>query len=118
MSTKKATDTTSTTVPNTLSSVNQVILVGRLTADPELRTTSAGPVARLRVATNDTTPAEFHDIVLWGDDAEHIVRTFGKGSPVRVTGRLRTRDWTGRDGGARRTTEIVAESVDAYVRHA
>jgi len=103
-----------TTEPEKFASTNQVLLVGRLTAAPTVRTTTAGPVASLRLATNDTKVTEYHDVVLWGESGEQIAGAFTKGSPVMVTGRLRTRSWTGRDGSSRRTTEIVAKTVEAY----
>jgi single-strand DNA-binding protein len=112
--TPKTTQASDTTPPDKFSSVNQVLLVGRLTVDPQLHSTSGGSVARLRVATNDTKAAEFHDVVVWGDDAEQVAGSVTKGSPVRVEGRLRTRTWSGSDGTSRRTTEIVAKTVEPY----
>ena len=81
-------------------SVNRVQLVGRLAADPTVRDTTAGPVASLRVATNSTRVAEFHDVVVWGKDATESLQGFTKGNAVTIEGRLRTRTWTAADGYA------------------
>jgi single-strand DNA-binding protein len=92
-------------------SYNRVQLAGRLTADPELRYTPSGKaVAHLRVATNDTKVAEFHDVVAWEQIAE-ATEGLTKGTPVLIEGRLQTRTWETQDGSKRRTTEIVASSV-------
>jgi single-strand DNA-binding protein len=92
-------------------SLNQVKLVGRLATEPSSRDTKAGLVASLRIATNSTRFAEFHDVVLWGKDAERCVQDLTKGQPVQVEGRLHTRTWKAADGTSRRATEIVASLV-------
>lgn len=99
--------------------LNKVILVGRLTADPELRTTPSGQsVAGFSVATNrvwnDKNGArqeetEYHNIVVWGKQAEIASKFMTKGSLVMVEGRLRTRTWNDKQGQSRRTTEIICE---------
>jgi single-strand DNA-binding protein len=92
-------------------SYNRVQLAGRLVADPELRYTSSGkPVCRMRVATNDTREAQFHEVVLW-NQAELIAETLLKGAMVTVEGRLQHRSWEGADGSTRRATEVIANAV-------
>lgn len=100
---------------------NTVIIIGNLTADPELRQTGSGQmVANIRVASNrgwkDATgqlqeETEFHQIVLWGRLAEIASQYFAKGRKVYIEGRLRTRNWEGQDGVKRYTTEVVAEDI-------
>ena len=101
--------------------LNKVILAGRLTADPELRTTPSGThVVSFSIATNRnwTTKdgerkeeTEFHNIVAWGRQADIVNQFLKKGSLILVEGRLQTRSWEGKDGQSRRTTEIIAERV-------
>jgi|AntAceMinimDraft_17_1070374.scaffolds.fasta_scaffold194858_2 single-strand DNA-binding protein len=100
---------------------NKVIIVGRMTADPELRTVSSGnSVTSFGVATNRywvnkqgerQEGTEFHNVVVWGKQAEIVNQFLKKGSLILIEGRLQTRDWEGRDGQKRRTTEIVAQRV-------
>lgn len=102
-------------------SVNKVILVGNLGADPELRYTSSGAgVCDLRVATNETwldksgqkqTRTEWHKIVVWGKRGEVCGKYLSKGRPVYVEGRLQTRSWEDKEGNKRYTTEVVANDV-------
>lgn len=95
-------------------SVNQVILIGRLVATPELRhTASDTSVTTARLATNGRTSAEFHDVVLWGQMAEFACRYLGKGRLVYVEGRLQSRTWQATDGSTRRTIEVVANRLQA-----
>jgi len=101
--------------------VNKVILVGRLTRDPEVRNTPSGQsVATLSMATNrfwkdksgqrqDKT--EYHNIVLWGRLAEIAGQYLVKGQEAYLEGRMETRKYTGKDGIERRTTEVVAENM-------
>ena len=107
-----AQDTTPT--EDTFRSYNKVELAGRLTADPELKRTPTGKaVCRLRVATNSTKVAEFHDVVTWEQLAETAATTLAKGARVVVEGRIQTRTWEAADGSKRRSTEIVANKVSA-----
>lgn len=100
--------------------LNQVNLMGRLTADPELRyTQSQKPVASFTVACErDYAPAgerrktDFIDCVAWNNTANFVLDYFSKGSMVIVSGRLQSREWTDRDGNKRKSWEIVAERVD------
>ena len=101
--------------------LNKVQLIGRLTRDPELRTTPSGQtVATLGLATNRTwndksgqkqEKTEFHNIVIWGRLAEIAGQYMTKGQEAYFEGRLETKSYTGKDGVERRTTEIVAENM-------
>ncbi|MCK9187086.1 MAG: single-stranded DNA-binding protein [Candidatus Colwellbacteria bacterium] len=101
--------------------LNKVFIMGRLTADPEVRTTSMGDsVTTLGVATNRVwndksgqkkESAEFHSVVLWGRQADIAGQFLVKGSIVFIEGRLQTRTWQAKDGSNRRVTEIVAERM-------
>jgi single-strand DNA-binding protein len=95
-------------------SVNQVTLIGRLVAAPELRETASGKhVTTIRVATNGKSHAEFHDVVLWGQLADFACHYLGKGRLVYIEGRLQNRQWQATDGSTRRTVEIVANRLQA-----
>lgn len=102
-------------------SLNRVQLIGNLTRDPELRYTPQGTaVCTFGLATNRTwttdngekkEDAEFHKIVAWNKLAELCSQLLVKGRKVFVEGRIATRSWTGQDGAARNTTEIVIEDM-------
>jgi len=95
-------------------SVNQVTLIGRLVATPELRETGSGKhVTTVRVATNGKSHAEFHDVVLWGQLADFACSYLGKGRLIYIEGRLQSRQWQATDGNTRRTVEIVANRLQA-----
>ncbi|HVM77344.1 MAG TPA: single-stranded DNA-binding protein [Candidatus Paceibacterota bacterium] len=101
--------------------LNKVLLVGRVTADPQVRTTPGGQaVTTIGVATNRVwtdknnqkqEETEFHSVVLWGRQAEIAGQYLTKGAMVLIEGRLQTRSWTDKNGGQRKTTEIVAERL-------
>ena len=101
--------------------INKVFVLGRLTADPVSRTTPSGQqVTTFSLATNrvwyDKTngkkeDVEFHNIVVWGRQADVAARFLTKGGMAFIEGRLQTRSWDDKSGGKRRTTEIVAESL-------
>ena len=100
--------------------LNRIILMGRLTRDPELRHTQTGtPVASFSLAVDrdfkDKTTGEkstdFIDSVAWRQTAEFVSRFFTKGRMAVVEGRLQIRDWTDKDGGKRRSAEVVADNV-------
>ena len=101
--------------------LNKVFIIGRLTADPQLRTTPTGTeVATIGVATNRTwvdksgqkkDEAEFHNVVVWGKQASIVKQFLTKGSIIFIEGRLQTRSWEGKDGQPRKTTEIVADRI-------
>jgi single-strand DNA-binding protein len=102
-------------------SVNKVILVGNLGADPDLRYTSSGsPVCELRLATNESWTdkqgqrqerTEWHRVIVWGKTGENCSKYLSKGRQVYLEGRLQTRSWDDKDGNKRYTTEIVANDV-------
>src|SRR5437867_435406 len=102
-------------------SVNKVILIGRLGADPEVRYTPSGaPVANFRIATSESwndkqgqrqERTEWHRIVAWGKLAELCGEYLSKGRQVFVEGRLQTRAWDDREGNKRYTTEIQAREI-------
>jgi single-strand DNA-binding protein len=105
-----------------MASVNKVILVGNLGRDPELRYTQGGQaVANFTLATTERFPSrdggerqertEWHRVVAWGRTAELCAQYLSKGRSVYVEGRLQTREWEDKEGQKRRTTEIVALSV-------
>lgn len=104
-----------------MSSLNRAMIIGNLTRDPELRTTSTGQsVVSFAVATNHSwtgqdgqkqEKAEFHNIVAWGKLAEIIHQYMKKGRKIYIDGRLQTRDWTGQDGIKRYRTEIIADNM-------
>jgi single-strand DNA-binding protein len=108
--------------------LNKVILVGRVTADPQVRTTPGGQsVTTIGVATNRTwtdkqgqkqEQAEFHNVVLWGRTAEIAGQYLTKGAMVLIEGRLQTRSWTDKQGQQRKTTEIMAERMQLGPRAA
>ena len=104
-----------------MAGVNKVILIGRLGADPEVRYTSSGTaVANFNMATSvnftdkngeKTEKTEWHRIVAFGRLGEIWGEYLAKGKQVYIEGRLQTREWEDRDGNKRRTTEIVANTM-------
>jgi len=99
--------------------LNRVILIGRLTRDPELRYTPNGnAVASFTLAVDRGRPnaqgereADFIPIVVWQKQAENCANFLGKGSLVAVDGRMQVRNYDGKDGVRRWVTEVVAENV-------
>ena len=102
-------------------SVNKVILLGRLGADPELRyTQSQTAVCNMSLATNDrrksaegewTDHTEWHRIIAFGKTAENCSNYLKKGRQVFVEGKIQTRKWQDKDGKDRYTTEVIANNV-------
>ena len=102
-----------------MASVNKVILVGNLGADPEIRYTPSGTaVANFSLATKDRWTnkdgekderTEWHRIVAWARLGEICGEYLKKGSQIYIEGRLQTRSWEDRDGNKRYTTEIIAQ---------
>ena len=98
---------------------NKAILVGRLTADPELRTTPSGTsVCTFSVACDrrfsgkdGERKADFINIVTWRQQAEFVSRYFKKGNPILICGQLQTRSWNDNQGQKRYATEVVADEV-------
>ncbi len=101
--------------------LNKAQIIGRLTRDPEMRTTPAGAnVVSFGVATNFTwtdqsgqkkEQVEFHNVVAWRKLAEIMAQYLKKGSRVYIEGRLQTRSWEGQDGKKNYRTEIVADNM-------
>ena len=99
--------------------LNKIILMGRLTRDPELRRTQSGTavtsfslaVDRDFKSQGGEKETDFIDIVAWRNTAEFVSKYFTKGRMAVVEGRLQIRDWTDRDGGKRRSAEVIADNV-------
>ncbi len=100
--------------------LNHIVLMGRLTRDPELRYTGSNiPVASFRIAVdrdfgrgeNGEKQTDFIDVVAWRQTGEFVSKYFAKGSMAVVSGRLQMRDWTDRDGNKRTSAEVVADNV-------
>lgn len=101
--------------------LNKVFLIGRLTGDPQLRSTKGGQqVAVFSIATNRVwndknnqkqEQVEYHNIVVWGRQAEVTSKFLLKGQVVLVEGRIQSRDYEDKAGVKRKVTEIVAERV-------
>ncbi|PIR48977.1 hypothetical protein COU80_01020 [Candidatus Peregrinibacteria bacterium CG10_big_fil_rev_8_21_14_0_10_55_24] len=107
---------------STLSCVNRADVVGNVTRDPELRTTTSGQkVLTIGVATNerwrdkasgeDRERTEFHNVVVWGELADEVSHTVRKGQRLYVSGRVQHRSWQTQQGSKRITTEIIADAV-------
>ncbi len=100
--------------------LNHIVIMGRLTRDPELRRTGSGlAVASFSVAVdrdfgkneNGEKETDFIDCVAWRQTGEFVSKYFSKGSMIVVSGRLQMRSWTDKDGNKRRTAEVVADNV-------
>lgn len=98
--------------------LNHIIMMGRLTKDPELRTAGETPVCSFRIASDrdfknkdGEKETDFVDVVVWRKLAENVAKYFTKGRMAVVDGRLQIRPWTDKDGEKRYSTEIVAEHV-------
>ncbi len=99
--------------------LNKIVIMGRLTRDPELRRTQSGTaVTSFSIACDrdfksqsGEKETDFIDVVAWRGTAEFVSKYFSKGRMAVVEGRLQIRDWTDRDGGKRRSAEVVADNV-------
>ena len=100
--------------------LNHITIMGRLTRDPELRyTQSQTPVASFTLAVDrdfggrdgGEKQTDFIDCVAWRQTAEFVSKYFSKGSMAVVSGRLQIRDWTDREGGTRRSAEVVVDNM-------
>ena len=99
--------------------LNKIILMGRLTRDPELRRTQSGTaVASFTLAVDrgykpqdGERETDFIDVVAWRGTGEFVSKYFTKGRMAVVEGRLQVRDWKDKDGAKRRSTEVIADSV-------
>jgi single-strand DNA-binding protein len=104
-----------------MAGVNKVILIGNLGRDPEIRYTKDGQaVANFTLATGESFTSregkreertEWHRIVVWGKTAENCAQYLAKGRTVYIEGRIQTREWEDKEGQKRKTTEIVAQTV-------
>ncbi len=99
--------------------INTVALMGRLTYDPELKTTSSGvSVIRFQIAVDrnfqragEERKADFIDVTAWRQTAEFISRYFHKGSMIAVEGSIQTDNFTDKDGNKRKSVQVVANNV-------
>ena len=99
--------------------LNRVILMGRITQDLELKQTTGGTsvlsftvaVDRSYAKQGEERQTDFINCVAWRQTAEFVNKYFTKGSMAVVSGRLQIRDWTDRDGGKRRSAEVVVDNI-------
>lgn len=98
---------------------NKIIIGGRLTADPELKTTPSGiPVVSFTVAVNnrsskdEESSADFFTVTAWRGTAEFISKYFRKASSICIVGRLKTNNWTDQEGNKRYSVDIVADEAN------
>ena len=100
--------------------MNHIVIMGRMTRDPELRhTPNSIPVASFTLAVDrGYTPkdggekqTDFIDVVAWRNTAEFVSKYFTKGQMAAVVGRLQIRDWTDKEGNKRRSAEVVADNI-------
>jgi single-strand DNA-binding protein len=102
-----------------MASLNKVILIGHLVADPELKQTQTGVsvcsfsigVTRRFKNAEGKYESDFINIVTWRQTAEFVTKFFKKGKPICVVGSLQTRNWVDKDGNKRYTTEVVADEA-------
>lgn len=100
--------------------MNNIVIMGRMVRDPELRRTNSGtPVASFTLAVDrdfsgkdgGEKETDFIDVVAWRNTAEFVGKYFTKGRMAVASGRLQMRKWTDKDGNKRTTAEVVAENV-------
>ena len=100
--------------------LNKIVIMGRLTRDPELRYTASNtPVASFSLAVDrdfkskegGEKETDFIDCVAWRQTGEFAAKYFQKGSMAAVSGRLQLRDWTDKEGNKRRSAEVVADNI-------
>ncbi len=99
--------------------INNVVLMGRMTYEPELRTTTSGvSICRFQIAVDrNYTPkgeerkADFIDVIAWRQTAEFICRYFHKGSMIALTGSIQTDNFTDNNGNKRKSVTVVANEV-------
>lgn len=102
-----------------MATLNKVLLIGYLVADPELKQTQSGVnVCSFRIGVSrkfknqdGTVQSDFIDIVTWRQQAEFVCKYFQKGRPILVVGSLQTRTWQDQQGNKRFSTEVVADEV-------
>lgn len=103
-----------------MASLNKVILIGHLTADPELKQTPSGVsvtsfsigVTRRYQKSGEQAQSDFINIVAWRNTAEFITKYFKKGNAICICGSLQTRTWSASDGSKRYATEVVADEAN------
>lgn len=100
--------------------LNKIVIMGRLTHDPEMRQTGSGtPVTSFSLAVErdyggrdgGEKQTDFIDVVAWRHTAEFVDKYFAKGDMAAVSGRLQIRDWTDKDGNKRRSAEVIVNSI-------
>ncbi len=104
--------------------INSVVLMGRLTYEPELKTTTSGlSVIRFQMAVDrnyqsqgQERQADFIDVVAWRQTADFVSRYFHKGSMIAVEGSIQTNNFTDRDGNKRKSVEVVANQVSLWLK--
>ena len=110
-----------------MAGVNKVILVGNLGKDPEVRHLESGvPVASFSIATSESyndktsgerkTVTEWHNIILWKNEAKFAEKYIKKGSLLYIEGKIRYREWTDKEGNAKKATEIYGTNVILFDR--
>ena len=99
--------------------LNKCVFMGRMTRDPELRSTNSGKsVTSFTIACerdmkdkDGSRATDFIDCVAWGPTAEFTAKYFGKGRMAIIDGRIQVRDWTDKDGKKRKSVEVVADHI-------
>ncbi len=107
-----------------MASLNKVVLIGHMTADPELKQTPNGVsvcafsigVNRKYTKSGETPPTDFIGIVAWRSTAEFITKYFRKGDAICICGQIQTRSWTAQDGSKRYATEVIADEASFVER--
>ena len=103
-----------------MASFNKVIMIGNMTADPEIKQTVSGtPVCTFSIAVNriyakgaeTEQTCDFFTVVAWKQKAEFVAKYFKKGNPILVCGQLQNRSWTDNQGQKRYATEIIADEI-------
>lgn len=98
--------------------MNKVVLIGRLSKEPELRKTQSDisvcsfTVAVDRRFESEGQPANFINVIAWRQTAEFVSKYFRKGNKIALTGSIQTRQWEDKDGNKRYATEVVADGVE------
>ena len=109
-----------------MASLNKVVLIGNLTANPELKNTPGGVsvtsfsigVTRRYTKAGEQAQTDFIEIVAWRSTAEFICKYFKKGQSICICGSIQTRSWTAQDGTKRYATEVVADEATFVERKA
>lgn len=99
--------------------MNNCVILGRLTADPELKTTGSGiSVTNICIAVDrkgtkgENKVTDWIDVVAWRNTAEFICKYFSKGDPIVISGSIQTRMWEDGDGKKRKTVEVIADNAE------